>query len=206
LQVISQPEPPRNSPRRRTLAGGDQVSIDIESEAENALAYFEADLNRFGEVTAAPISDWDEGEISGILRQALARAETDLALGLIGADEIGYGWLFFRDPDRDPGQAVRWDVLAAAAGIDLIAELALLRTFPKRKPVSRAVTRAVWDRDGWECVHCGSHRDLTVDHVIPVVLGGTDDMDNLRTLCRPCNSSKGARAIVGANRPRLVIA
>lgn len=62
-----------------------------------------------------------------------------------------------------------------------------------RKKLGPGVTRAVWDRDGWECRDCGSHRDLTVDHITPVVLGGSDDMDNLRTLCKSCNSRKGAR-------------
>lgn len=64
---------------------------------------------------------------------------------------------------------------------------------PRRKGLGRAITRQVWDRDGWECKRCGGHVDLTVDHIVPVVAGGTNDFDNLQTLCRPCNSSKGAR-------------
>ena len=31
----------------------------------------------------------------------------------------------------------------------------------------------------------------TVDHKVPVVLGGTDDDDNLVTACWPCNQRKG---------------
>jgi 5-methylcytosine-specific restriction endonuclease McrA len=46
-------------------------------------------------------------------------------------------------------------------------------------------SRAVWDRDGWQCVTCGTHKNLTVDHIIPVSRGGSDDLDNLQT--------KGAR-------------
>jgi 5-methylcytosine-specific restriction endonuclease McrA len=33
----------------------------------------------------------------------------------------------------------------------------------------------------------------TIDHIIPVSRGGTNDVDNLRLLCRSCNSKKGAR-------------
>ena len=33
----------------------------------------------------------------------------------------------------------------------------------------------------------------TRDHIFPRSLGGSDDLDNLRLLCRPCNSKKGAR-------------
>lgn len=43
------------------------------------------------------------------------------------------------------------------------------------------------------CARCGSTDDLTVDHVVPVSRGGSDDIDNLRALCLRCNSSKGAR-------------
>ena len=63
----------------------------------------------------------------------------------------------------------------------------------RQRGVPKVVAREVWDRDGWECRHCGSHRDLTADHVVPVSKGGADEMSNYQTLCRPCNSRKGAR-------------
>ncbi len=43
------------------------------------------------------------------------------------------------------------------------------------------------------CEVCGSTADLTVDHITPKARGGTDAVDNLRTLCRRHNSAKGAR-------------
>lgn len=49
------------------------------------------------------------------------------------------------------------------------------------------------DRDGWVCLHCGSPDDLTLDHVIPWSVGGSDETNNLQTLCRSCNARKGAR-------------
>jgi len=62
-----------------------------------------------------------------------------------------------------------------------------------RKKLPRSLIRMVWDRNGWECQRCGTHRDLTIDHITSLASGGTDDMDNLQTLCKSCNSSKGAR-------------
>lgn len=51
----------------------------------------------------------------------------------------------------------------------------------------------VYRRDGYACVDCGEDdiTKLSVDHRIPVDAGGTNDADNLRTLCRRCNSVKG---------------
>lgn len=54
-------------------------------------------------------------------------------------------------------------------------------------------------RDRFRCVLCGRSPAtdlgcvLHVDHVHPRALGGTNDLDNLRTLCEACNVGKGAR-------------
>ena len=37
---------------------------------------------------------------------------------------------------------------------------------------------------------CNETRDLTIDHVVPLSRGGTDDLANLQFLCRGHNSSK----------------
>ncbi|NJL03387.1 MAG: DEAD/DEAH box helicase family protein [Chloroflexaceae bacterium] len=46
-------------------------------------------------------------------------------------------------------------------------------------------------RDGNMCLCCGSERNLQIDHIIPVYKGGTNDLDNLQTLCKTCNTHKG---------------
>jgi hypothetical protein len=51
----------------------------------------------------------------------------------------------------------------------------------------------ILDRDGWQCSTCGGPAH-TVDHIIPRIKGG--DMwapDNLQSMCKSCNSSKGGR-------------
>lgn len=45
------------------------------------------------------------------------------------------------------------------------------------------------------CLACGQRLPLTKDHIVPVHLGGSDDIDNIQPLCRSCNSSKNARVI-----------
>lgn len=65
---------------------------------------------------------------------------------------------------------------------------------PKKcKSLSATARLAIFARDDYACVECGSRNDLTVDHSVPVVQGGGDDEENLRTLCRSCNSRKGGR-------------
>ncbi len=66
--------------------------------------------------------------------------------------------------------------------------------FPRtRRHIPEAVRLAVYARDGWKCLHCPSTDNLSLDHIYPYSLGGSDEMDNLQTLCRPCNSRKGAK-------------
>lgn len=48
----------------------------------------------------------------------------------------------------------------------------------------------VLKRDRFRCKFCGSNYRLEVDHIIPWSAGGTDDMDNLRTLCHRCNTER----------------
>ena len=72
----------------------------------------------------------------------------------------------------------------------------------KRKPLTRSIRHEVFKRDNYRCVECGAtNKDtrLHVDHIIPVAQGGTDELDNLQTLCEACNLSKSNRAWKGGN-------
>src|SRR3954452_5230396 len=54
--------------------------------------------------------------------------------------------------------------------------------------------RALFARDGWRCVYCGSSGGrLTLDHVIPRSRGGESIWENVVTSCAPCNLRKGNR-------------
>jgi len=44
-----------------------------------------------------------------------------------------------------------------------------------------------------KCKHCKSSQELQIDHIMPVSKNGTNDIENLQVLCRPCNLSKGVK-------------
>lgn len=62
---------------------------------------------------------------------------------------------------------------------------------PGKKSISRSLAKRVFERDAYRCVTCGSHIDLTCDHVVPESKGGPTTFENLQTMCRPCNCRKG---------------
>ncbi len=62
-----------------------------------------------------------------------------------------------------------------------------------RRRISR---RALFARDGWRCVYCGTTGGrLTLDHVIPRSKGGDSVWENVVTACSPCNLRKGDRLL-----------
>ena len=63
----------------------------------------------------------------------------------------------------------------------------------KPRPISGKQRRRVFERNAYRCVNCGGYDDLTIDHIVALTNGGSDDDANLQTLCRRCNSSKGNR-------------
>jgi 5-methylcytosine-specific restriction endonuclease McrA len=40
------------------------------------------------------------------------------------------------------------------------------------------------------CKICHSTENLTVDHIVPLIKGGADKLENLQCLCRKCNGYK----------------
>ena len=75
---------------------------------------------------------------------------------------------------------------------------------PRRRSVIPPLVREhVLARDGLVCGLCGDRinpevkspnpQSLSLDHIVPVVRGGSHDPSNLRPAHRGCNSAKGAR-------------
>lgn len=66
----------------------------------------------------------------------------------------------------------------------------------RRKPISSRLRYEILLRDGHRCVDCGASAledplvRLEVDHRVPVSKGGTNERENLQTLCWACNNGK----------------
>lgn len=118
---------------------------------------------------------------------------------LFAAIIAGFAYVLALAATGDPATAVFAAIVACAvAGVWVVA---LMR--PRRVPeryrheIPLNVRAAVMARDAFMCRHCGSTdvEEFEIDHVIPFSKGGDDSFENLQTVCRHCNRSKGARFI-----------
>ncbi len=69
----------------------------------------------------------------------------------------------------------------------------------QRKSLTPSERFDIMSRDKFRCQLCGAtakhNARLEVDHKIPVKKGGTNDPDNLWTLCFSCNRGKAAKEL-----------
>lgn len=76
---------------------------------------------------------------------------------------------------------------------------------PSLKPISnwgsgrggrawRKLKEQIHLRDNYTCQHCGIVTlELECDHILNKAQGGTDDLDNLQSLCKSCHAKKTQR-------------
>jgi len=68
------------------------------------------------------------------------------------------------------------------------------------KWIRRSTRSRIYSRDAYCCQYCGCHvtpgagGNATLDHIVPVELGGSNDPSNLVTACLSCNSTKQDRS------------
>ena len=93
----------------------------------------------------------------------------------------GYGGWVMREVRETLGAKLGWEPQRGR------------RRAKKRAELPAAVRRAVYERDAYRCRTCATWLDLTVDHVVAESNGGSDELDNLQTLCLSCNCRKGAQ-------------
>jgi len=63
-----------------------------------------------------------------------------------------------------------------------------------RGSISKSTRKEIFTRDNYTCVYCKRRfmaNELTIDHLVPLALGGYDEITNYVTACTECNNRKG---------------
>ena len=82
-------------------------------------------------------------------------------------------------------RSARWETRVPA--------VIMLKEYQKTKSIVRMSKRNVFLRDRYKCQYCGVHcstDDATLDHILPISLGGKSTWLNLTTACKNCNYLK----------------
>ena len=68
----------------------------------------------------------------------------------------------------------------------------------KRKRITKAERLQVFNKYGGYCAYCGKkieYKDMQVDHMVPLRLGGADDVKNYMPACRSGNQYKRGNSL-----------
>ena len=74
-----------------------------------------------------------------------------------------------------------------------VSERTVIRNKANRFISRKNIRNIVFKKHGRKCLCCGAKTGLSIDHVIPISIGGKDELSNLQPLCKSCNSSKGTK-------------
>lgn len=61
---------------------------------------------------------------------------------------------------------------------------------PQQQWFNQTTKSEIMKKNGGSCVYCHTTENITVDHMVPLQRGGTDEIDNLQPACRSCNADK----------------
>jgi 5-methylcytosine-specific restriction endonuclease McrA len=79
----------------------------------------------------------------------------------------------------------------ASSTLDELPSVVSLKTYVKPSTHPAFTRFNVFLRDRFSCQYCGSHDDLTFDHLLPRSRGGHTTWSNVVAACSPCNLRKG---------------
>jgi 5-methylcytosine-specific restriction endonuclease McrA len=121
-----------------------------------------------------------------------------LPLSAVGWQEaIKYIWL-------DRVHVLEWYddwVVRSPSWETRVPAVMMVKDYVKAKKYPRFSKYNVTLRDHFECQYCGTSvtsGTVTMDHVMPISLGGKTSWENIVAACPPCNLKKGSSLI----RPR----
>ena len=79
----------------------------------------------------------------------------------------------------------------------------------RRKSLSKNMRSEIYEMYGGHCAYCGREidiKEMQVDHVQSVYLGGEDERSNYRPACRSCNFYKSTMSVDGLREQLGLIA
>lgn len=102
--------------------------------------------------------------------------------------------IYHNDHNLSPEEWSDW--LQRSDNPEILVNGSLEKAFHRklRYDISGAVQQKVWVADGCKCMYCGQPMgkvQLTIDHFVPLEMGGKNDPSNYLSACRKCNKNKG---------------
>lgn len=97
----------------------------------------------------------------------------------------------------DKATVLEWHenwVVRSASWETRVPSVMILKNFEKKRGYVRFSKRNVFIRDNYICQYCGvkvTDKNATLDHVLPLSLGGKTNYENTVCSCGSCNSRKG---------------
>ena len=134
-----------------------------------------------------------------ILWHGLVWLPRQLVKGLtrsVNATDDVYRRVKSRTPTRVGPPAARPVLRIAVPEVQLSKKIAL-RTRAEWNRNRDRIAPYVLARDEWYCQWCDQKLDednWSIDHIIPISKGGTNEIHNLQAMCRSCNSIKGVKS------------
>lgn len=72
-----------------------------------------------------------------------------------------------------------------------------------RRKLSKPERQQVYEKCSGHCAYCGcdlEYKDMQIDHVKPLQIGGADEISNMLPACRSCNHYKATLDVEGYRR------
>ena len=108
-------------------------------------------------------------------------------------------WLnaWIRFVEYKTGTDFQLESFVIAEPADDVSHSEVSDSLPRLRSIPLRTRLFVLERDKFRCVYCGRSPALNhgislhIDHIQPFSKGGSNDVDNLQTLCNECNLGKG---------------
>lgn len=98
-----------------------------------------------------------------------------------------------KNPEKRKLQKVRWKLNNYEKYLQIKRDDQRRRKYACKEKIDVADWQALLKASNYRCVHCGTTEDITQDHIIPLIHGGANSIDNIQPLCRSCNSKKSSK-------------